>query len=236
MTAAAPYVRAIAKGLLIAFAGAGAWVVLARLNAAIRPDVPWAAGAMALFLVALVLWLSGAGPPESSSTPRRDLLRMWPPQRGTERSAGGLPTAAIVLLVAVLTIVWIGIGRATPVPDLSDYPTTIYRWSMFLMSPVVAGVVEEAAFRGYMQRGLEYIDPRNAVWITSLVFVVSHITHGLDAVLLLGPGIFAASMLYGHLALRTGTILPGMFIHVIGDLTYTYFGVLHGNGRLLFVQ
>jgi membrane protease YdiL (CAAX protease family) len=74
------------------------------------------------------------------------------------------------------------------------------------------------------------------VWITSLVFVVAHITHGLDAVLLLGPGIFAASMLYGHLALRTGTIVPGMFLHVLGDLSCTYFGVLHGDARLLFVQ
>ena len=221
---------------MIAFAGTGAWVVLARLNATIRPDLPWAAGAMAGYLVALVLWLGGAGPPEASSITRRDLLRMWPPKRDAERRAEGLSTTTIVLLLAALTVVWIGIGRLTPPPDLSKYPTTIYRWSMFVMSAVVAGVVEEAAFRGYMQRGLERIDPRNAVWITSLVFVVSHVTHGVDAVLLLGPGIFAASMLYGYLALRTGTIVPGMLIHVIGDLTYTYFGVLHGNGRLLFVQ
>lgn len=104
-----------------------------------------------------------------------------------------------------LTAAWIAIGRLTPVPDLSEYRTTIYRWSLFVMSPVVAGVVEEAAFRGYMQRGLERLDPRNAVWMTSLVFVASHITHGVDAVIVLGPGIFAASMLYGHLALRSAT-------------------------------
>lgn len=235
-TAATPYVGPIVTGALIAFAGAGAWVALARLNAAVRPDIPWAAGAMAIILVALVTWISGVGPPRATATTRRELLRMWPPQRDAARRAGGLSTAAMVLLLAALTAVWIGIGRSSPVPDLSEYPTTIYRWSMFVMSPIVAGVIEEAAFRGYMQRGLERVDPRNAVWITSLVFVASHITHGLDAVLLLGPGIFAASMLYGHLALRTGTIVPGMCVHVIGDLTYTYFGVLHGNGSLLFVQ
>jgi membrane protease YdiL (CAAX protease family) len=222
--------------VVIAFAGAGAWVVLARLNATSRPDLPWAAGAMAVYLIALMLWLNGVGPPRASATTRRELLRLWPPQRADERRVDGLSTTALVLLLAALTVVWIGIGRLTPVPDLSAYPTTIYRWSLFVMSPVVAGVIEEAAFRGYMQRGLERVDPRNAVWMTSLVFVVSHITHGLDALFFLGPGIFAASMLYGYLALRTGTILPGMVIHVIGDLAYTYFGVLHGNGELLFVQ
>lgn len=233
--AAMLYVGPIAKGLLIALAGAGAWAVLARLNATLRSDLPWAAGGMALYLVVLVLWLSGIGPPKASATSRRELLRLWPPQQ-PERGAGGLPTAAIVLLLAALTVAWISIGWPTPLPDLSGYPTTIYRWSLFVMSPIVAGVIEEAAFRGYMQRGLERVDPRSAVWITSLVFVASHLTHGLGTVIVLGPGIFVASMLYGHLALRTGTILPGMCLHVMGDLTYTYFGVLKGDGSLLFVQ
>lgn len=233
--AATPYVGPIAKGLLIALAGAGVWAVVARLNATIRADLPWAAGGMALYLVVLVRWLNGAGPPKASANTRRELLRLWPPQR-PERRADGLSPAAIVLLLGALTAAWIAVGRLTPVPDLSAYPTSVYRWSMFVMSPIVAGVVEEAAFRGYMQRGLEGVDPRRAIWITSLVFVVSHVTHGLGTVLLLGPGIFAASMLYGHLALRTGTIVPGMCIHVVGDLTYTYFAVLHGNGSLLFVQ
>jgi membrane protease YdiL (CAAX protease family) len=233
--AALPYVGPIANGLVIALAGAGTWAALARLNASIRADLPWAAGGMALYLVVVLAWLSGAGPPRASASKRRQLLRLWPPQP-RERSAGGLSTTAMVLLLAALTVAWIGMGRLTPVPDLSGYPTSIYRWSMFVMSPIVAGVIEESAFRGYMQRGLERVDPRSAIWITSLVFVVSHITHGLGAVILLGPGIFAASMLYGHLARRTGTIVPGMCIHVIADMAYTYFGVLHGNGMLLFVQ
>ena len=229
------YVRPIASGLAIALAGAGTWALLARLNATIRPDLPWAAGAIAVLLVVVVAWLSGMGPPRASSTTRQELLRLWPPQRG-ERSAGGLSTVGIVLLLAALTVAWIGIGRLTPVPDLSGYPTSIYRWSLFFMSPIVAGVVEESAFRGYMQRGLERVEPHSAIWITSIVFVVVHITHGIGAVVMLGPGIFVVSVLYGHLARRTGTIVPGMCIHVMADLAYTYFGVLHGNGHLLFVQ
>ena len=63
-----------------------------------------------------------------------------------------------------------------------------------------------------------------------------HITQGLGALLVLGPGLFVASTLYGALARRTGTILPGMVIHVLGDLSHTYFGVLRGDGSLLFVR
>ena len=96
--------------------------------------------------------------------------------------------------------------------------------------------VEEVAFRGYMQTGIERHDRENAIWITSLVFVASHITQGIGAVLVMGPGLFIASMLYGTLARRTGTILPGIVIHVLGDLARVYFGVLHGDGGLLFVK
>lgn len=53
--------------------------------------------------------------------------------------------------------------------------------------------VEEAAYRRYMQTGLDRVDPSNAVLITSLVFVGSHITQGVGAVLLLGPGLFVSS-------------------------------------------
>jgi len=139
-------------------------------------------------------------------------------------------------VLALLYGLWIIVGRLSPAPDLSPYPTTAYRLSLFLMGGVLSGVVEETAFRGYMQTGLERHDPKNAVLITSLVFVGSHITQGLPALLVLGPGLFAASILYGLLVQRTGTILPGIVIHVVGDLLYFFFGVLRGNADPLFAS
>lgn len=90
------------------------------------------------------------------------------------------------------------------------------------------------AYRGYMQTGFERHDCDNVVWITSVVFAASHITRGLGKMLIMAPGLFIAAMLYGTLARRTGTILPGMAIHVLGDLARVYFGVLRGEGGLLF--
>lgn len=230
------YAKPIAWGLLVALAGVVPWILFARLNATVRPDLPWAALATAVYLVALLSWLNGIGPPRATAMLRRDLLNLSPTGAKPEPNAGGLSTGAIVALLAGLYGAWIVVGWMTPIPDLTAYSTSSYRWSMFLMGPVTAGVVEEAAFRGYMQRGLERVDPANALWITSVVFAASHITHGLGAVVLLGPGLFAVSMLYGSLARHVGSIVPGMVIHTLGDMAYMYFGVLRGDGSLLFVQ
>jgi hypothetical protein len=63
-----------------------------------------------------------------------------------------------------------------------------------------------------------------------------HLTQWVGAVLAMRPGMFIASMLYGTLARRMGTILPGIVIHALGDLARVYFGPLRGDGSLLFVN
>lgn len=229
------YIAPILTGLLIAAAGLVPWTLLAQVNARVRPDLPWAAVASVAYLVPLLLWLNGSGPPSRTAEERRLRLRLWPRTTSNAEDTSGLTVGTLVALLGLVYVLWIMMGRLSPVPDLSAFPTTSFRWSSFIMGGVTAGVVEEAAFRGYMQTGLERHDRRNALWITSLVFVALHITQGIGAVLLLGPGLFVAAMLYGMLAQRTGTILPGIAIHTLGDLARVYFGVLGGDGSLLFV-
>jgi membrane protease YdiL (CAAX protease family) len=226
----------VLTGIAVAAAGLVPWTVLSTLNATIRPDIPWAASVSAVYVVALFAWLGGRGAPRSSSLERRLRLRLWPPVRMQVGARSTLPVAAVVIMLVVLYVAWIGVSRLSAMPDLGGYPTTSYRWSMFIMGGVMSGAVEEAAYRGYMQTGLERVDPANAVLIMSLVFAASHVTHGLSAVLLLGPGLFAAALLYGALVNRTGTILPGILIHIVGDLAHTFFGVLRGDAGLLFVS
>lgn len=227
------YAKPILTGLLILIGAQVPWLVLSRWNASLRPDIPWAALVTLAYVAVLVVWLNGSGPPSRSRSTRQRRLRLWP-QASFVRDRETIVWAVAGLLV--LSLLWTMTGRLAQMPDLDAYPTTAYRWSMFLMGGLMAGIIEESAFRGYMQSGIEEFDSKNAIWITSLVFAASHITHGLTAVLLLGPGFFVASMLYGTLARATGTILPGMLIHVLGDLSYVYFGVLHGDASLLFAN
>ncbi len=227
------YVTPILTGLLIAAAGLVPWTLLAQSNARVRPDLPWAALVTVGYLGLLLAWLDGVGPPRRGAERRRESLRLWP---RSAPDADGLPAGAIIALLGLLYVAWTAISRMSPAPDLTAFPTTAYRWSMFMMGGITAGVVEEVAFRGYMQTGLERHDRDHAIWITSLVFVAAHVTQGIGAVLLMGPGLFMASMLYGMLARRTGTILPGMVIHVLGDLARVYVGVLRGDASVLFVN
>lgn len=223
----------ILDGLLILAVGVIPWMVLARINASVRPELPWAALVSVAYIGILLAWLHGLGPPARTAGDRRQRLRLWP------RSApdgDGTSLGVVVLLLVVMYIAWTAISLLSPMPDLGAYPTTSYRWSMFVMGGVTAGVLEEASFRGYMQTGIERHDPDNAIWITSVVFVAAHINHGVGTLLVMAPGLFIASMLYGTLAQRTGTILPGMIIHVLGDLFRVYFGVLRGDGSLLFAN
>lgn len=228
------YALPIIGGLSITVAGIVPWTFISRMNARIRPDIPWAALVTLVYLTLLVSWLNGAGPPRKTAGQRWERLRLWPPRATDVSDASALSAGIILGLLGFLYAAWILIGRLSPLPDLAAFPTTSYRWSMFLMGGITAGVVEEAAFRGYMLTGLERSDRANSLWVMSLVFAAAHVTKGLGAVLLLGPGLFAASILYGALARRTGTILPGIAIHVLGDLAYMYLGVLRGDGRLLF--
>ncbi len=235
-TAVRAYIQPIVAGLLITAVGLVPWTLLAQLNARVRPDLPWAAVATLAYLVPFLAWLNGFGPPKRTAARRRQRLRLWPPGAPDRAERSGLGAGAIVALLGLVYVLWIVFSWLSPVPDLSAFPTTAYRWSMFLMGGLTAGVVEEAAFRGYMQTGIERHDRERAVWITSLVFVAMHITQGIGAVVLLGPGLFVASLLYGLLARRAGTILPCIAIHTVGDLAHVYFGVLGGDGSLLFVN
>ncbi len=229
-------IAAVLMGLSIQVLGTVPWIALARINLRQHPEWPWAAAMTTCWLTVMIVWLAGVGWPRSTSSFRRFHLRLWRPER--DAWTGESLTTILSLMGAMLGlyVFWALMpDNRTPI-DVSIYPTTALRWSVWIMGATVSGVVEEVAFRGYMQSHLERIGPTFAILMTSLVFTLLHATHGLGYLLVVGPGFFLASVVYGYLALKSGSILPGMALHVIGDAAHTYFVLLGGNSSLLFAS
>lgn len=227
--------REVAIGLAIAALGIGPWAILAPLNARFRPDLPWAAAITIVLLALLAWWLAGWGPPRSSREARWRALRLWPAGKTKNEGRWSAETWLLILGFVLLTSGWIALESTGPAPDLSGYPTTAFRISAFVMTPLVAGVAEEMAYRGYMFGRLERFGPEIATIVTSLVFAAAHLVHGIGVLWLL-PGFFLVSVIYCLLVRRTGSILPGMVLHVLGDSAYLLFGVLGGDISLLIVD
>jgi len=225
--------RAIVSGLLIAAVGVAVWAWLAPLNARHHPEWPWAAALTLFYLFVIIIWLNGAGWPRAWRDFRHHALRLWRPAPGAWSGENRAAVLGLMALVVAMYVFWIAATSSQPTPDLSAYPTPAFRISVLVMGAMVSGVVEEVAFRGYMQSQLERFGPTIAIGVTGLVFALSHITHGLEALLVMAPGYFMAGVLFGVLAWRSGSILPGMALHVTGDAAHTFFAVLGGDASLL---
>ena len=195
---------------------AAAWINLKRL-----PDVP-------VFLVVTLVWLwlfwsylAGRGWPRRTGAARRRDLRAERLPAATwlwSLIAGGLGMIS-VLNLALFT------GRVATLPaaayeppfDLAPYPW----WSVaafFLSLAVTAGVVEEAAFRGYM---LSQIERRHGwaigIALVAVLFYVAHLGHAY-ATLAFAPFFAAYSLLHGLLVAATRSILPSVLLHAAGDV------------------
>jgi membrane protease YdiL (CAAX protease family) len=227
---------ALLMGLAITLAGTLPWVALIRLNARDHPESPWAAVTTACWLIVMLVWLSGRGWPRRTSAVRRFHCRLWRPEAGAWSGDSLTTILSLIGAMVGLSVVYVLMGASRPPVDVSAYPTTAVRFSVLLMGPMVAGVVEETAFRGYMQSHLERIGPTFAILVTSTAFTLLHGTHGLAYLLAVAPGFFLASVVYGYLALKSGSILPGMALHFAGDLAFAYFALLGGNSALLFAN
>jgi membrane protease YdiL (CAAX protease family) len=211
-------VRAIVAGLLVAIAGTGPWALLVAGNLRYWSSIPWAVPITAIYLWLFWRYVRGDGWPRSTSAARRESCRanavaedVW----GMAVFAGLLGLVAVLLLQTVL-------GRLVRLPqqqeiDPSKYPVwTVALW--VLMSAAVAGVVEESAFRGYMQRPIERRHgPVAAILVTGIAFGLIHFTHA-EVTLALMPFYLAVAAVYGSLAYLTDSIFPGMVLHAGGNV------------------
>ncbi len=175
--------------------------------------------------MAVYLWwywryfVRGAGWPQATADARRTNARAnalpheaW----GPALLAGLLGLASVLLLQGVLSRL-VALPQQRDLDDVSRYPAvTVLMW--VVMSSVVAGVVEETSFRGYLQRPIERRNgPVIAILLTGSLFGFVHFTHPEVGVVLL-PFYIAAAAVYGALAYVTDSTLPGMVLHAGGNM------------------
>ena len=212
-------VVAVALGLVIAAVGVFPWTVFAGLNARFWPRVPWSLPAGLVCLGLFWTYLNGKGWPHSSSLNRHRLLRalrLSGPTAIWSVSAGAI---AFVTLVAIyLTAI-----QFVDLPPDAFRPRSVAALSLSLLVPVlimnaiVAGVAEEAAYRGYMQGILERrVSAPFAIAIVTIVFTVVHLFGGIKIFPLAIP-VCAASVVLGVLTAITRSILPAIVVHVLVD-------------------
>jgi membrane protease YdiL (CAAX protease family) len=134
---------------------------------------------------------------------------------GAAMAAGLLGLISLVLFSGLLNRI-----VKLPLQDVSEMANIpfISVFFMIIMGSVVAGVVEESAFRGYMQKPIEQKHgPVLAIVITGIIFSLMHYSHA-ETTLALMPFYFFVATIYGVLAYITNSILPGMILHAAGDV------------------
>jgi membrane protease YdiL (CAAX protease family) len=221
-------IEAVIVGIVVMLAGTLPRNALFAANLRLFPSVPWAVPLIAVYLWFFWRYLDGNGPPPSTAEERHASLRARPltPNVWTHALlAGGL---AIVALVLALRLA----NRLVVLPDqqlpaMTNVPrlTVI---ALLLAAAPVAGIVEEASFRGYMQGPIErryglFV----AILLTGTMFAVAH----LDFTLILWPYYVAVAAIYGSITYLTNSILPAVVLHTAGNIFSNLDLWLHGHAE-----
>jgi membrane protease YdiL (CAAX protease family) len=208
-------VEAVLIGMLVVLVGTIPRNLAFAANLRYYTSVPWAVPLTAVYLWLFWRYLNGAGPPASTAAERRRSLRATPVPGGVwawALLAGSLGIIALVLALRVANR--LVVLPQQQLPDLAQVPTVTVL-SLLLMAAPVAGIVEEAAFRGYMQGPIERrYGLAVAILITGTMFAVAH----LDFTLILWPYYVAVAAIYGTVTYLTSSILPAVVLHTAGNV------------------
>ena len=99
---------------------------------------------------------------------------------------------------------------------------------LLLMAAPVAGIIEEAAFRGFMQGPIERrYGITVAILVTGTMFAVAH----LDFTWVLWPYYVTVAAIYRTVTSLTKSILPAIVLHTSGNLYSNMDLWLHGQAE-----
>lgn len=210
------FVRAPVVAFIVLEIGTTATVLPLVGNIKFHPEIPWAFPATLIVVAAFWYYFTGRGYPAATRAVRKDVTRRKSLPLPIWRAAAA-PLLLSVMSVASLRLVLPSIFPmdAPKIPfDVTSYPlATIV--GLLLAIAVSAGVTEEVAFRGYLQKPLEDaygIVP--ALVLTGIAFWFAHV----DKVSLSHlPFHLLASAVLGLAAYLTKSLLPAIIGHVLGD-------------------
>jgi xylan 1,4-beta-xylosidase len=221
--------RPIAFGMAIVLAGTIPRNILFAANLRIFPAIPWAVLLAAFYLWFFWRYLHGDWPRDATASDRRASLRAHAlPVRVWTWAllAGGLGIVGLVLALRIANH-FIALPEQTLPSDLARVPP-VTMVSLLLAAAPIAGIIEEAAFRGYMQGPIER---RYGLVIASLItgtmFAIAH----LDFTWVLWPYYVAVAAIYGTVTYLTNSILPAIVLHTAGNLYSNLDLWLHGRAE-----
>lgn len=212
-------VRAVLVGSVVLTAGGLLTGPLIFANLRLWPEVPWSVPLLAAYLWLSWQYLRGRWWPRTTAEARRQGLRA---NRLSPRMCRWALAAGYLALVSVFALQWV-VGRVVPlryaVPELLQELPFFTLLSILFMLSAVAGVVEEAAFRGFMQGPIERRHGVTvAILVVSLVFGLAHLTDWQPGMTLARMFfIVLAAVVYGILVHLVDSILPGIVLHATGD-------------------
>lgn len=196
--------------------------MLLFVNLKFLPAIPWSLATSALWLWLFWRYLNGWGWPQSTSERRRRDLRS---NHLSWRLWRWAILAGVLGMVSVVALSFLTPRLAEIPAEAFKLPVdfSIYPWwtvlSILVGISAFAGILEEAAFRGYM---LSPIQRRHgwfvAILVTGTVFFFDHHFSHAYATYAFLPFFLAVSVLHGLLVFCTRSILPSILLHTVADL------------------
>lgn len=189
--------------------GQGLWGVLVFTDVRFTPAIPWAAPVTLATLYGLWQFLKR----------RPDLLQANPvPIRTVLRAL-----LAGAIGIGALTGYWIVACDLFKMPPNMLPPmhglAPLVVVSFAITGSLAAPFTEEAAFRGYAQSVLRgRFSLTAATIIASVLFSLAHVPHGLLLPKLLVY--FLGGLMFGTIANAAKSILPGIAVHILADMTF----------------
>lgn len=211
---------AIGIGVLVLLAGNMPPNALSAWNFRIGTAVPWAVVPAALYLWAYWRFIGGRwGAAASAVTRQRNLrantlsVRVW----AASLAAGLVGFGALVALLAFAAR-FVPLPASSPIVTPPDMPA-VTALALIAMASIVAGVTEEAAFRGYMQSPIERrYGLAAAILVNGTFFGLLHFPNHPADVLWMLPYYIAVSAVYGGLTWAANSILPALVLHAAADV------------------